>query len=88
MAAVCAGSRAGSSGQTDSAVRSRSAASTNGSSLSPSWQRAASTTPPAACASPRNTSSSRVLPQPAAPSTVTTRPAAPTRCQAAWSACS
>jgi len=44
IAAVCAGSTSGRSGRTASAVRSRSAASTNGSAVSPSWQRAASTT--------------------------------------------
>jgi len=36
MAAVCAGSTSGRSGRTASAVRSKSAASTNGSAVSPS----------------------------------------------------
>ena len=67
---------------TDRAVRSRSAASTNGSPLSPSWQRPASTTPrpPGPCrGTPPAAGSSR---SPAAPSTATTRPAAPTSRQA------
>jgi hypothetical protein len=66
IAAVCAGSTSGRSGRAASAARSRSAASTNGSAVSPSWQRTASTaSAPARAASVRNSVISRVFPLPA-----------------------
>ena len=77
IAIVCAGSRSGSSGHTLSALRSRSAASTNGSADSPSWQRATSTVPPAPTASARSSSTSLLLPLPAWPTIATARPRAP-----------
>ena len=74
IAIVCAGSRSGSSGHTLSALRSRSAASTNGSADSPSWQRATSTVLPAPTASARSSSTSLLLPLPAWPTIATARP--------------
>ena len=83
IAAVCARRVPGRSGRIASAVRSRSAASTNGNPVSPSWQRAASTVAPASVASSRSSVMSRVLPLPAWPAIATTRPCCPVTCQAA-----